>query len=75
MSDVTEAISTLGEAFKKKTTAFLTLGVLLLIASMYINSLKSGVADIGVYTSILIIFFAVLFQAISWTKYFKLVPQ
>lgn len=74
MVGTTEAISTLSEAFKKKTTAFLTLGILLMIASMYINVLKTGAGDIGVSHSIVIIWFAILFQVISWIKFFKLFP-
>ena len=76
MSDPTEStLLTLGAAFQKKTTAFLTLGVLLMISSMYINSLKTGVGDYGFYSSIVIIFFPLLFQIISWIKYYKLFPK
>ncbi len=77
MADMTEAISVLGEALKKKTTAFLALGVLLMIASMYINVLNpsAGKGDIGVNHSIFIIWFAIFFQVISWIKYFELIPE
>lgn len=71
---MTKAISTLGEAFKKKTTAFLTLGILLMTVSMYINVLEAGAGDIGVNHSIIIIWFAIFFQVISWIKFFKLFP-
>lgn len=74
MVGMTEAISALGEALKKKTTAFLTLGVLLMIASMYINVLKPSAGEIGVNHSIVIIWFAILFQVISWIKFFNLFP-
>jgi uncharacterized membrane protein HdeD (DUF308 family) len=70
MTDISENVNTLGEAFKRKPTAFLLLGVLLMIASMYINSLKEGAGDIGVYYSKIIIALALIAQAISWIFYF-----
>ena len=66
MSIPTELSNALGEAFRKKTTSFLFLGILLLIASMYINVLKESAGDTGIFYSGIIIIIAVTFQVILW---------
>lgn len=53
------------EVFKKKSVGTLALGVILMIASIILNS------STGLYTSILIILFALITQAITWFNYWS----
>ena len=54
------------DPFKKKTTSFLVLGILLMIASMYINFLKEPVGDIGIFYSKIIISLTIVMQGFLW---------
>lgn len=61
----------LPDMLKKKTTGFLFLGILLFLGSSYINTLKTGSADFGIYTSIVIIFISIFAQFINWLKFWR----
>lgn len=59
----------MGKAFKKKTTGFLFLGIILFLGSTYFNMLKENSADIGVHFSIIIIIISIIAQLINWLIY------
>ncbi|KAB2946958.1 MAG: hypothetical protein OIN84_21140 [Candidatus Methanoperedens sp.] len=69
MSEAIEEYKHFGEAFKKKTTSFLLLGILLMSASMYINVLKAPTGDIGIFYSEIIIKLTIAMQIILWVIY------
>lgn len=69
MPDINDASRTLGEAFRKKTTSFLLIGVFLMIASMYFNTIKQGVGDVGIIYSQTIILIVLGYQVLSWILY------
>ncbi len=54
----------MGEAFKKVGTGILLLGVLLMIASMYINTIKEGFGNLGLFYSQVIIIFALIIKLV-----------
>ncbi len=54
----TKIIPSLKKAFEWKVHTLLTLGVVLMLGSMYINTIKAGAGDYGIYVSLA--FFAVV---------------
>ena len=56
---------------KKKTIAFASLGIILYIGSSYLNILKTGSGDIGVYLGIGLIVVSTLAQIINWIRFWK----
>ena len=69
MASTTEELNNFGEAFKRKTTSFLLLGILLMIASMYLNSKLEHVGDVGIFYSQIIIWITVVMQIFLWIIY------
>lgn len=62
-------IKDIGKMFEKKTTAFLALGAILLIFSMYFNTTKENSSNIGVWISTIIIGIALCAQIVNWIIY------
>lgn len=48
----TKTIPVLKKALEWKVQTLLTLGVVLMLGSMYINTIKAGVGDYGIYVSL-----------------------
>lgn len=66
MAETPEELKNFGEAFKRKTTSFLLLGILLMIASMYFNSKLYHTGDVGIFYSQIIIWITVVMQVLLW---------
>lgn len=62
----------IGDPFKYKTTSFLILGVILMISSMYINTLADkNAGEIGLIYSQFIVGITIVFQIIFWLPFAK----
>ncbi len=58
-------------AFTKRTVASLSLGVILIIASMHYNAIENGIGDIGIKLGIFLIAFGAIIQSIDWIIHWK----